>query len=205
MKYFAPVAAAVLIVAATPAHAQTIKACVNSSSGEIKIRETCQPGWTALSLSAGASAGGKLVGEKSWTGNTFIVSNDPKTLPDSTFTARTAGGPLLITTVISLRHGSAEESGFAKCYPEIDGQWAGVYGNLPAGDPPLDKEPALFMDRFTENIVPWTPSRVYPGVAAGVHTFGLRCEAAIFNVFGPGGFSAGVNMPASLAIIELQQ
>lgn len=205
MKYLMPVIAAMLLIAATPAHAQSIKACVNGSSGEIKIRENCQPGWTALSLSAGASAGGKLVGEKTWVGNTLIVTNDPKTLPDSTFTARTDGGPLLITTTITLRHGSGERSGFAMCHPVIDGQWAGVYGNLPPGEPPLDKEGAIFMDRFTENIVPWTPTRVYPGVPAGLHTFGLRCEGTIFHAFGPGNFEAGVNMPASIAIIELQQ
>jgi len=207
MKFLIVVTAALLPVFVTSAHAQSIQACVNGSSGEIKIREHCQPGWTALSLSTGSSStGGKLVGEKTWIGDTFIVSPEPQTIAESTFTARTNGGPLLISTTISLYHSSGETTGLLTCYPVIDGQWAGVYGGLPTGStPPWDKENVLLITRHQELLVPWTPSRVYPGVPAGTHTFGLRCEGSLWNVFGPGGFSAGVNTPASISIIELQQ
>ena len=206
MKFLITVTAALLPVFVTSAHAQSIQACVNGSSGEIKIREHCQPGWTALSLSTGSSSpGGKLVGEKTWIGDTLIVTNEPQTIADSTFTARTNGGPLLINTTISLFHFGGDVSGFATCYPMIDGQWAGVYGGLPTGStPPFDKEHVVLLPRLEQLLVPWTPSRVYPGVPAGTHTFGLRCEGSLFHVFGPGVFGAGANVPASISIIELQ-
>ncbi len=176
------------------AHAQVIKGCVNPSSGEIKIADTCQPHWSAISWTLGAppaSTGGTLVAQHTWSTRTIFACCDWRDIYDSAFTGSTHGGPLLISTSVSI---STITGGGITCQPLIDGQWAGAYGSLANTGDPFWKEGMLVPGAAS----PWTPSRVYPGVPAGSHNFSLQCassgEAEII----------GFDVASFMSVIELK-
>ncbi|MHB8576442.1 MAG: hypothetical protein ACYDCQ_14050 [Dehalococcoidia bacterium] len=106
--------------------------------------------------------------QNDWVGGTIGSAEIWQTIPQSQFSATTNGGPLMIYMDLYVSGGSD-----VSCQPIVDGQWAGLYGNLP--------NPGNF---WREGLVnsgvggwhPWQSQRVYAGISAGQHTFAAQCE-----------------------------
>jgi hypothetical protein len=107
--------------------------------------------------------------EVNWTGSTS-AGVTWTTLPSSTFTAITHGGPLLIYTRLFLTATTTGSHG--SCQPVVDGVWAGTAGGLP--DPGNYWREGLVLTATT-GWHAWTPQRLYPGIPAGQHTFAVQC------------------------------
>lgn len=184
---------------AASVQAQVVNACVNPSSGEIRIAATCQPHWKAISWSLAppsASTGGTLVAEHSWATGTSVACCSWRDVDNSGFSGETHGGALLIAVKIYMRGGSQSHS---TCQPLIDGQWAGGYGSLPnpGGLGDIFWKEGLV---FTSSVwLAWTPSRVYPGVAAGSHNFSLQCATDLGTVL-----VGQETIPSAISVIELK-
>jgi hypothetical protein len=142
-------------------------------------------------------AGAALAGHHSWNeqGTTFCCVFRP--MPGSAFAFVSGGGPLLIQMNVSMMGG-----GHSSCAPMIDGQWAGTYGSLPSA--PVSSMAPSWRDGLLQTVGggwhAWTPSRVYPGVPAGDHTFELHCATDTGTLMVNN--SAGIF--SSLSVIELR-
>jgi hypothetical protein len=118
-------------------------------------------------------------------------------LEGSSFQATTNGGPIFIQMNISMMGGA-----HATCAPFIDDVWAGSFLPL-ASTRPTTSAPSWREGLMQTSMVAWqqwSPTRVYPGVPAGPHTFDVRCaiEAGLLQVNN----SAGI--ASYMSVIELK-
>ncbi len=97
--------------------------------------------------------------------STNYVNAAAAVVPNSTYSANTNGGRLLIQATIPF---SSSAGPHLFCQPEIDGAWAGAS----MGAALFDYIHELVS---TSGLVTVSLSRVYPAPAAGAHTFALAC------------------------------
>ena len=94
------------------------------------------------------------------------------TLGGSPLVGTTNGGMLMIQMNISMTGGS-----HSSCAPFVDNVWAGSFLPLPSTAPttvaPSWREGLMQTAGFAWH--QWSPTRVYPSVPAGTHTFDVRC------------------------------
>jgi hypothetical protein len=135
--------------------------------------------------------------QHSWIGELAITEHQVwKTVPESTVTFNSEGGPLLLNLDLTLYSASSPQ--FFGCRPMIDGRWAGEYGGYPVA--PLWTE-GLNGGPQPDSWFDWAKSRVYTGIPAGAHTLTVECMK-YYEYMTP--FTVGhAQVPLSLSIIEL--
>jgi hypothetical protein len=129
-----------------------------------------------------------LLVQNSWLGGFAITQQFLwTTIPSSSTTFTSAGGPLQITIDVSV---STSSNQTFSCRPIVDGQWAGHFGNSAEGT----------MTTYANVWTMWTKTRVYVGVPAGTHTVAIQClRESISNNINVG----HAVVPGSLSILEM--
>jgi hypothetical protein len=121
-------------------------------------------------------AGATFVGQQTWNMQTLLRCCNFTLVDGSSLLATTSGGTLLIQMNISMVGG-----GHSSCAPFVDNVWAGSFFPLPSTTPttvaPSWREG--LMQTGTGGWHDWSPTRVYPSVPAGQHTFDVRCTTDI--------------------------
>src|SRR5204863_7128544 len=111
-------------------------------------------------------------GQVTWTGSDAVpCCNQWITLPKSQLQAATGGGAVLVYMHLSMINGS-----HATCQPTVDGKWAGSYGNLAFTGDPAWKEGLLCVGACGGGWRMWAPTRLYPAIPPGQHTFAVQCS-----------------------------
>jgi hypothetical protein len=125
------------------------------------------------------SASTKAAAQHAWNVESGGGDGSDFTLPGSTFSVTTTGGPLLITMNVAML-ARRTTSGFppeVACEPQIDGVWAGTFGGLPGTDIyTREGRHTPQPSGSYENWDNWSRTRLYPGVPAGTHTVAIRCR-----------------------------
>jgi hypothetical protein len=121
--------------------------------------------------------------------NTASVNGTLATIPNSTFTATTKGGRVLIQATIPV---TTVNGARLVCQPNIDDKWAGV--GLPGGPASFD----YVFQVSASGMGNVTLSRVYPAPSAGAHQFSLACGAQ------GGSISLMAGGVVSFTVLELQ-
>ena len=146
-------------------------------------------------------AGATFLVQHSWNERTIISTNtDWVQLTGSSFSATTGGGPLLVNMSIALIGGLN-----ATCATFIDDRWAGDYGGLPTG--PNTTRPwwreglmRMFIAGASDDWRQWAPTRIYPGVPLGLHTFDVRCATDLLTLTANNGGS----IFSYMSVVELK-
>ena len=116
-------------------------------------------------------AGATFIGQQTWNAQGAARCCGFTAMPGSSFQGTTYGGPLMIQMGISMLGG-----GHASCAPFVDNVWAGSFV-LPS-TPPTTTAPS-WREGVTQTSMTawqhWSPTRIYPAVPAGTHTFDIRC------------------------------
>jgi hypothetical protein len=110
------------------------------------------------------------------------------TVPNTTVTATTQGGHLLVEATLTF---TGPASAHLMCQPNIDGVWAGAS----MGTATFDN---VFHVIAVGGLVTASISQVYPATPAGTHTFSLGCAATM------AGFSLQNQAVISFSAIELR-
>ena len=140
------------------------------------IREIRADGTVLCGSATGAT---KAAAQHAWNVESGGGDGSDFTLPGSTFSVTTTGGPLLITMNVAML-ARRTTSGFppeVACEPQIDGVWAGTFGGLPGTD--ISTREGRHTPQPSgsyENWDNWSRTRLYPGVPAGTHTVAIRCR-----------------------------
>jgi hypothetical protein len=135
----------------------------------VSAPDDCRQNEDFVILNTGGSA--KATAQNTWYTSTSGIFGAWFPVSGSTFTATTNGGPLLIFIDVSLNGGS-----HATCRPVIDGVWAGTYGGLSKSpSDPFWTEGLVGVGAIGSGWQKWSKTRLYQGVPAGIHTFGVEC------------------------------
>lgn len=174
-----------------------------------------EPGAPGADGQPGASgpAGAALVAHYTWSATTTVPCCSLVKLAGSEFQAATDGGALLIQMNVHMRNAGSgappapvvEQD--STCAPFIDNQWAGDYGGLPVGAGSAPAEGIMQTTRLATQPFgwrQWAPSRVYAGVAAGVHTFDVRCATNAGNLAINSAGGAFPLFPSYISIVEVR-
>lgn len=118
-------------------------------------------------------AGATYMGQQTWNTQSLVLCCNFTPLGGSSFVATTNGGTLLIQMAISMTGG-----GHSSCAPFVDNAWAGSFLPLPSTPPVAGVSPSWregLMQTSGSGWRQWSPTRLYPSVPAGTHTFDVRC------------------------------
>jgi hypothetical protein len=112
--------------------------------------------------------GGGFLAERSWVGAFPLAENLVWfTIPNSTVTFTSKGGPVLINVDVALY---TEVPQYGSCKPIVDDRWAGEYAGYPGTDNWIEGLRSL-----NPGWLPLTKSRVYTAIPAGEHTLAIQC------------------------------
>ena len=84
------------------------------------------------------------------------------------------------------------------CQPTIDGVWAGA-STFPSLVNSLQKEGVQSLGYNANNMI-WSTTRVYTGIASGLHTFAVQCWGQATY----GAYAGTGSALASLTVIEIR-
>lgn len=117
-------------------------------------------------------AGATYMGQQTWNTQSLVGCCNFTLLSGSPLVVTTSGGTLLIQMNISMTGGS-----HSSCAPFVDNAWAGSFLPLPS-TAPTSVAPSWregLMQTSGGGWHQWSPTRAYPSVPAGTHTFDVRC------------------------------
>lgn len=141
--------------------------------------------------------GATFILQHSWVDQTLVACCLFRPLVNVRLPFTSTGGPLMIFMNVVMTGG-----GHSSCQPMIDGTWAGQSGGFPS--PPGSAVAPSWREGLIQTSGGgsrlWTPTRVYPNVPAGDHTFELQCATDM----GTMSVNNNGSVVSSLSILELR-